>query len=98
MQQSAPARYYRSPRMTTSSSVPSTSGISVLDLLHSLTEMLGSDVIERAKARLPAHLRAEIEGLTAVAWLPNTTLALLIDEIASCAGRDPESMIDQAVR
>jgi len=84
--------------MTTSRSVPCTSGIAVLDVLHALGEMLGSETIEQAKARLPLSLRAEIEALTAVSWLPNTTLGALIDEVASCAGRDPEALVDQAVR
>ena len=84
--------------MTTSRSAPCTSGIAVLDVLHVLGEMLGSETIERAKARLPVDLRTEIEALTAVSWLPNTTFGTLIDEVASCAGRDPEALIDQAVR
>lgn len=83
--------------MTTSRSVPCTSGIAALDVLHVLGEMVGDETIERAKARLSPDLRAEIEALTAVSWLPNTTLGALIDEVARCAGRDPEALIDQAV-
>jgi hypothetical protein len=84
--------------MATSPSVPCTSGIAVLDVLHALATMVGSETIEAAKARLPLSLQADLEILTAVSWLPNSTFAALIDEVASCAGREPEALIDQAVR
>ena len=84
--------------MTTSLSVPCTSGIAVLDVLHALATIVGSETVERAKAQLPLSLQAELETVTAVTWLPNTTLGALVDEVASCAGREPEALIDQAVR
>jgi hypothetical protein len=83
---------------TPDSTVPSTSGIAVMDLLHALAEMVGHENIELAKARLSPAQREEIAALTAVSWLPNTTLGVFVDELARCAGRDAEEMIDQAVR
>ena len=84
--------------MSADSPVPSTSGIAVMDLLHVLAEMVGRENVERAKARLSPSEREAIDALTAVSWLPNTTLAVFVDELARCAERDAEEMIDQAVR
>jgi hypothetical protein len=83
---------------TPASPVPSTSGIAVLDLLYVLARMVGEENIERAKARLSPAQREELDTLTAVSWLPNATLSMFLDELARCARRDPEEMIDQAVR
>jgi hypothetical protein len=83
---------------TPDSPVPSTSGIAVLDLLHVLARMVGDENIERAKARLSPAQREELDAVTAVSWLPNTTLSVFLDELARCAQRDAEEMIDQAVR
>ncbi|HKU36982.1 MAG TPA: hypothetical protein VJR89_02510 [Polyangiales bacterium] len=83
---------------TPDSPVPSTSGIAVMDLLHVLAEMVGQAKIERAKGRLSPAQRQTIDALTAVSWLPNTTLALFVDELARCVQRDAEAMIDEAVR
>ena len=83
---------------TPDSPVPSTSGIAVMDLLHALTQMVGHESVERAKASLSPAQREEFDTLTAVSWLPNTTLSVFVDELARCAQRDPEEMIDQAVR
>jgi hypothetical protein len=36
--------------------------------------------------------------ITALSWVPVTTIARVIDEVAAVAGVDPEPMIDEAVR
>jgi len=70
----------------------------VLDLFRSLEDVVGVESVAKGLASAPPELRQQFEGLTAVSWLPNTTLNALIDAVGKAAGTDPEAMIDVAVR
>jgi hypothetical protein len=78
--------------------VPSLSGIAALDLLNALEEIVGVEVVERARAAMPAELLGELDSITALSWAANTTLTSVIDRLAFSAGRDAEALLDQAIR
>ena len=78
--------------------VPSTSGVSVLDVLHATEEIVGRDVFERARKQLPAQLQEELASITAVTWVPNTVLTEVLREAARAAGMDTEDLAAKAIR
>ena len=82
----------------TAAVVPSASGISVLDLRASLEEIVGKDVVARALSSLPAETRSEFVEITALSWVPLTTVTRVIDAVAAAARRSPEPLVDEAVR
>jgi hypothetical protein len=78
--------------------IPSTAGIAVLDLMHALEEVVGSDALEAGRAQLPAAMREELAALTSLSWIDNDIVGALVDAVARAAAREPEAMLDQAVR
>ncbi len=78
--------------------VPSVSGMATRDLLQTLEELVGSEHYARAFAQLPTELRSELDALTAVSWLPLTSLSVVLDEVAKASGREVEAMVDETVR
>src|SRR6476646_8996301 len=78
--------------------VPSASGISVLDLRAALEEIVGKDVVGQALASLPPETRSEFVEITALSWVPLTTISKVVDTVAARAGRNPERLIDDAVQ
>src|SRR5689334_20914347 len=50
--------------------VPGTAGTSVLDLLKSYEEIVGPDVLAAAREKLPAEIRAELDAMTSLSWMP----------------------------
>jgi hypothetical protein len=78
--------------------IPSISGISALDVLHALEEILGTDMYRRARASLSDQLRDELDAITALSWVPNTTFGSVVDRLAEHARREPEALLDEAVR
>src|SRR5262245_7684633 len=78
--------------------VPSTAGTSVLDLLKAYEELVGAEVVAAARAKLPAEIRAELDTMTSLSWMPVTNLGLVIEQIASEAKADPDALLDRAVR
>lgn len=78
--------------------VPSASGISIIDLRAALEEIVGKDVVARALAGLPAETRREFVEITAISWVPLTTVTRVVDAIAAAAKVNPERLIDDAVR
>jgi hypothetical protein len=78
--------------------VPSVSGMATRDLLRTLEELVGSEHYAHAFTQLPTELRSELDALTAVSWLPLTSLSLVLDEVAKASGREVEAMVDEAVR
>jgi len=78
--------------------VPSTAGTSVLDLLKSYEEIVGPDVLAAAREKLPAEIRAELDAMTSLSWMPVTSVARVVDQIAAEAKADPEALLDRAVR
>jgi hypothetical protein len=78
--------------------VPSASGISVLDLRAALEELVGKDVVAQALAGLPAETRSEFTEITALSWVPLATITRAVDAIAAAARKNPEQLIDEAVR
>jgi hypothetical protein len=78
--------------------VPSASGISVLDLRAALEEIVGADVVANALTSLPAEIRSEFVEITALSWVPMTTITRVVDAVAVAARKNPERLIDEAVR
>ena len=78
--------------------VPSASGISVLDLRAALEEIVGKDVVVQALASLPPETRSEFVEITALSWVPLATVSKVVDTVAAQAGKNPERLIDDAVR
>jgi hypothetical protein len=78
--------------------VPSLSGISVRDTFLMLEEMVGADVVRRALASLPDAQRQQLEQAIALSWIPMSLVGAVVDEVARLAHRDPELLIDEAVR
>jgi hypothetical protein len=78
--------------------VPSASGISVLDLRAALEEIVGKELVDQALASLPAATRSEFVEITALSWVPLVTITRVVDAIAKAAKKNPERLIDEAVR
>jgi hypothetical protein len=78
--------------------IPSVSGIAVLDLLRAIEEITGTEAFLRARDELPPAVRAELDTINAVSWVPNETLNIVIDGVARAAALDPETMLDRAIR
>jgi hypothetical protein len=78
--------------------VPSASGISIIDLRAALEEIVGKDVVASALAGLPSETRREFVEITAITWVPLTTVTRVVDAIAAAAKVNPERLIDDAVR
>lgn len=78
--------------------IPSLAGVAVLDTLQAIRELVGEEPYNRALQALPANMRSEFEATTALSWVPNTLVGALIDAIAHAAQREPEAMLDAAVR
>jgi hypothetical protein len=78
--------------------VPCTAGVSIVDALRELEELVGQDVVAAARASLNSDQRAEIDALTAVSWVRMSTSAALFDAAARLAGCDAETMVDDIVR
>ena len=84
--------------MATQAVIPSISGIATLDLMQVLEELVGSDTFQRARANLPREAATELEAVTALSWVSNVTVSALIDHTAAAARREPEALLDEAVR
>src|SRR5262245_43428829 len=84
--------------MATEAVIPSISGIAALDLIQALEELVGRDACQRARATLPREASAELDAITALSWVSNVTVGALIDHVAVAAGREPEALLDEAVR
>src|SRR4051794_25300568 len=78
--------------------VPSLSGISVRYTFDAIEEMVGAGVIRSALSQLPVASREQFEQATAVSWIPMSVVAQVVNEIARLTHRDPEQLIDEAVR
>jgi hypothetical protein len=77
---------------------PCVAGVAVLDLTRELEEMVGSQYIALARAALTHEQRLELEEVTAVSWVRMSTSSAFIDAVGSVVGRDPEPLVDEAVR
>ena len=77
---------------------PCISGIATLDVLQALEDLVGADACAAARRTLAAELRDELAAITALSWVKTTTLSDVIDAIAKHAGREPEALLDEAVR
>ncbi len=74
------------------------SGVSVLDTHRALVEMVGTDAIERALARVPATIATEYRELLAVSWMPIANVEKIYREIAREAGITLEELQLESVR
>jgi hypothetical protein len=63
-----------------------------------LSEMVGAASMQRALATLPSAVAREYEEITALSWVPLTTLAAVIDAVALEAGKEPEAFFDEVVK
>jgi hypothetical protein len=77
---------------------PCVAGVAVLDLTRELEEMIGSEVVALARSALTHEQRVELEEATAVSWVRMSTSSAFIDAVGAVSGRDPEPLVDEAVR
>jgi hypothetical protein len=85
-------------RPVSSGVVPSTAGTSALDLLASYRDIVGVETFDRALASLPDDLRRKVAGMTRLSWVAVADLSVVIDALGRAAGRDPDELLDRAVR
>ncbi|HKP63902.1 MAG TPA: hypothetical protein VJV78_44515 [Polyangiales bacterium] len=78
--------------------MPSTSGVSVLDVLRATQEIVGEQVFAQARECLPQSVRDEISEITAVSWVRNTLLIEVMREVARITERDTEELVAEAIR
>jgi hypothetical protein len=78
--------------------VPSLSGISVRDTFLMIEQIVGADTFRAAMAQLPDESRQPFEQALAVSWIPMSLVSSVVDKIAALAERDPEPLLDEAVR
>jgi hypothetical protein len=78
--------------------IPSTSGVAALAMLQALEEVAGNEAFQRALGALSSEIHREIASLQALSWVPLSTLTIITDEVARCAGLEPETMLDTAMR
>jgi hypothetical protein len=78
--------------------IPSASGISILDLRAALEELVGKVTVEQGLSTLPAETRSEFVDITALSWVPLATVTRAVDAIARAAKKNPERLIDDAVK
>jgi hypothetical protein len=78
--------------------VPSVAGTTVLELKRSLEELCGVNAVAAALQKVPLQVREEFEPITLLAWVPVLTVSAVVDQIALEVNRDPEQLMDDAVR
>lgn len=69
-----------------------------MHIIEALNEMVGQGAVADGLASLPADARAALTDINAVTWVPLSAFNQFIDETARMAKRDPEPMIDEAIR
>jgi len=57
--------------------------------VHLIRDLYGADVVARAKAVLPATLRAELDGLSPGGWISIDAARELKNGVATIVGEDP---------
>ena len=77
---------------------PSTRGTSVIDLLAAYRKLVGADVVAAALASLPSETRRMFMEISPLSWVPVDELGKLVDAVGERANRDPERLLDDAVR
>ena len=83
---------------STRTDVPCLSGVAAQDCLTALRQIVGTDTYATAHERIAPHFRREIDTMNAVSWVPVDAFNAFVDEIARSAGRDPEELLDEAIR
>jgi hypothetical protein len=84
------------PSQSSAPVIPSTSGVAALAMLQALEEVAGNAAFQRALATLSPEIHRELASLQALSWVPLSTLTIVTDEVARCAGLEPEAMLDRA--
>lgn len=74
------------------------SGAAMLHNVRAFGELVGTNAVNRAIARLPDDRRAEYEALVPVAWIRASTADLLYASIAEEAGVELHDVYPQIVR
>jgi hypothetical protein len=77
---------------------PSAAGATVQVLRRALEEMVGVNVVASALQKLPEKVREEFDPLTPMTWVPLTTTIMAVEHIAAEARRQPDELMDEAVR
>lgn len=63
-----------------------------------MASLVGEDVVQRALARVPPHVREEYEAMTALSRVPTDLVEQVYYAIAEEAGREPLELHREAVR
>ncbi len=77
---------------------PSAAGATVQVLRRALEDIVGVNVVAGALKKLPAKVREEFDPLTPMTWVPLSTTNMAVEYIAEEARRQPDELMDAAVR
>ena len=77
---------------------PSAAGATIHVLRRALEELVGVNVVASALKKLPAKVREEFDPVTPMTWVPLTTSNMAVEFIANEARRQPDDLMDEAVR
>ena len=77
---------------------PSAAGATIQVLRRALEDMVGVNVVASALGKLPAKVREEFDPVTPMTWVPLRTSLMAVEYIATEARRQPDDLMDEAVR
>jgi hypothetical protein len=77
---------------------PCVAGVAMIDLTRELEEIVGTQFMGLARAALSPEQRNELEEVTAVSWVRMSTSSAFIDAVGAVSGRDPDPLVEEAVR
>lgn len=79
-------------------SVPCIGGVNASTMRDSLKALCGDDALARALATLPVDQREELDGLSALRWVRDSTMDALVRAAAEDRSRGYESLYDEVMR
>jgi hypothetical protein len=77
---------------------PSAAGATIHVLRRALEDIVGVNVVASALQKLPTKVREEFVPLTPMTWVPLATSNMAVAYIATEARRQPDDLMDEAVR
>jgi predicted AlkP superfamily phosphohydrolase/phosphomutase len=77
---------------------PSAAGATIQVLRRALEDIVGVNVVASALKKLPTKVREEFDPITPMTWVPLSTSNMAVEYIAAEARRNPDDLMDEAVR
>ncbi len=69
-----------------------------MHFIDAVATLRGRDVVDAGLARLDPAVRAQVDALGPLTWVPSTVMGDIVEVLAAAAGVTPEALIDEAVR